>query len=74
MVRMKPAAMRIQLRHRLKRGDRANAFSAERDVAVEAALRLTRLGRCYACGGLVEAVLAELGSPRCHDCRSSALH
>jgi hypothetical protein len=37
---------------------------------VEAALRLTQAGRCYACGESVEAALAELGSPLCHDCRA----
>ena len=38
-------------------------------VDVDAALRLTKAGRCYACGEEVETALAELGSPLCHDCR-----
>jgi hypothetical protein len=38
-------------------------------IDVDAALRLTKAGRCYACGEPVEAALAELGSPLCHDCR-----
>jgi hypothetical protein len=40
---------------------------------VEAALRLTKAGRCYSCGEAVEAALAELGSPLCHDCRAGKL-
>jgi hypothetical protein len=39
-------------------------------IDVDAALQLTKAGRCYACGEPVEAALAELGSPLCHDCRS----
>ena len=38
-------------------------------AAVDAALQLTKAGRCYSCGEPVEAALAELGSPLCHDCR-----
>src|SRR5918994_2403275 len=41
-----------------------------RTLDVEAALRLTKAGRCYLCGESVEAALAELGSPLCHDCRA----
>lgn len=36
---------------------------------VDAGRRLARLGRCIDCGAEVAAVLAELGSVRCHDCR-----
>lgn len=39
---------------------------------VDAALRLTKAGRCYSCAEPVERALAELGSPLCHDCRSVA--
>lgn len=44
----------------------------EPNVSVEAALSLVRDRRCYGCGGHVSEVLANLGSPLCHDCRDGA--
>jgi hypothetical protein len=38
---------------------------------VNTVLRLTRAGLCYSCGRPVERALAEVGSPRCHDCRDA---
>jgi hypothetical protein len=43
-----------------------------RDACAAAARALARTGRCYRCGGVVEAALASLGSPACHDCRDTA--
>jgi hypothetical protein len=35
----------------------------------EDAIRRARAGFCTSCGGRIESVLANLGSPKCHDCR-----
>lgn len=40
-------------------------------VSFEAAMSRARSGLCYMCGGEVESVLANLGSPVCLDCRES---
>jgi hypothetical protein len=32
-------------------------------------LRRARAGFCTSCGGTIEPVLVNLGSPKCHDCR-----
>jgi hypothetical protein len=40
-------------------------------VSFEAAMGRARSGLCYMCGAEVESVLANLGSPVCHDCRES---
>lgn len=70
MLSANPLGMRMQLKRRpsAREEGRVRARSAD----VEESLRLTREGRCYACGEYVEAALAELGSPLCHDCRCSA--
>lgn len=72
MLIANPVGMRMQLKRRPTAREEARVRA--RAVAVEEALRLTREGRCYACGEPVEAALAELGSPRCHDCRCSGYH
>ena len=35
----------------------------------QVALRRAQAGFCTSCGGRIERVLANLGSPKCHDCR-----
>ena len=70
MLIANPVGMRMQLKRRPSAREEARV--RVRSAQVEEALRLTREGRCYACGELVEAALAELGSPLCHDCRCSA--
>ena len=62
--------MRMQLKRRPSAREEGRVRARAEEV--EAALRLTREGRCYACGELIESALAELGSPLCHDCRCSA--
>ena len=64
--------MRMQLKRRPSAREEGHVRA--RAVEVEESLRLTREGRCYACGEYVEAALAELGSPLCHDCRCTARH
>jgi hypothetical protein len=38
-------------------------------IDIEAAVRELRAGRCYRCGGEIEATVFGLGSPQCLDCR-----
>jgi hypothetical protein len=52
---------------------RFSSISREREprlerVSLDLGLSRVRAGLCYACGGLIEPALLELGSPRCLDC------
>jgi hypothetical protein len=46
---------------------RARETRMER-VSLDLGLSRVRAGLCYACGGLIEPALLELGSPCCLDC------
>jgi hypothetical protein len=45
-------------------------IDVDHEAYSQAALRLVRAGRCLNCGEEIEPPLAELGSLRCHDCRT----
>jgi hypothetical protein len=47
---------------------RARDARADERVSLDPGLSRVRAGLCYACGGLIEPALLELGSPRCLDC------
>jgi hypothetical protein len=47
---------------------RARDMRADERVTLDLGLSRVRAGLCYACGGLIEPALLELGSPRCLDC------
>jgi hypothetical protein len=49
-------------------GHRSRDGNTPRRVSLDLGLSRVRAGRCYECGGPIEAALLELGSPRCLDC------